>query len=123
MNWYLKALKQYAVFQGRAQRKEYWFYILFYIIFGIAVAIVETTLGLADPETGSGPLSVIYSLAFLVPTLAVGARRLHDTGRSAWWLLIGLIPLLGALVLIVFFVFDSQPGDNEYGPNPKAAPA
>ena len=123
MNWYLKALKQYAVFQGRAQRKEYWFYILFYIIFGIAVAIVEATLGLTDPETGSGPLSVVYSLAFLVPTLAVGARRLHDTGRSAWWLLIGLIPLLGALVLIVFFVFDSQPGDNEYGPNPKAAPA
>lgn len=123
MEWFMKALKQYAVFQGRAQRKEYWYYILFFILFAIVVAIVESALGLTDPEMGSGPLSLVYSLALLVPSIAVAVRRLHDTGRSGWWILIGLIPVVGAIVLIVFYVFDSEPGDNEYGPNPKGVAA
>ena len=123
MEWFMKALKKYAVFQGRAQRKEYWYYILFFVLFAIVVSLVENTLGLADPETGSGPLSLVYSLALLVPSIAVAVRRLHDTGRSGWWILIGLIPVVGAIVLIVFYVFDSEPGDNEYGPNPKGVAA
>ena len=123
MEWFMKALKKYAVFEGRAQRKEYWFYILFFILFAIVVSLAENALGLADPETGSGPLSLVYSLALLVPSIAVAVRRLHDTGRSGWWILIGLIPVAGAIVLIVFYVFDSEPGDNQYGPNPKGVPA
>jgi uncharacterized membrane protein YhaH (DUF805 family) len=123
MEWFMKALKKYAVFQGRAQRKEYWYYILFFVLFAIVVSLVENALGLADPETGSGPLSLVYSLALLVPSIAVAVRRLHDTGRSGWWILIGLIPVVGAIVLIVFYVFDSEPGDNEYGPNPKGVAA
>jgi uncharacterized membrane protein YhaH (DUF805 family) len=122
MEWYLKALKNYAGFSGRAQRKEYWFYVLFYIVFGVVVAFVEGLLGLGNPETGSGPLSMIYALAFLIPSIAVSVRRLHDTGRTGWWLLLALIPIIGALVLIYFYVLDSQPGDNEYGPNPKGVP-
>ena len=68
-------------------------------------------------------LSGIYGLAVLIPGLAVAVRRLHDTGRSGWWLLIGLVPLIGAIVLIVFMATDGEPGDNAYGPNPKFAPA
>ena len=67
-----------------------------------------------------GLLTTLYSLAILIPSIAVGVRRLHDTGRSGWWLLIGLIPVLGSIVLIVFFVLDSEPGENAYGANPKA---
>ena len=71
--------------------------------------------GTLDEETGMGLLTTLYSLAILIPSIAVGVRRLHDTGRSGWWLLIGLIPVLGSIVLIVFFVLDSEPGENAYG--------
>jgi uncharacterized membrane protein YhaH (DUF805 family) len=123
MEWYLKALKNYAGFAGRAQRKEYWFYVLFYVLFGLAVGLVEGMLGMRGPEGQSGPLSVIYALAFLIPTIAVAVRRLHDTGRTGWWLLLAFIPLLGAIAPIYFYVLDSQPGDNRYGPNPKGVGA
>lgn len=124
MEWYLKAVKNYVGFSGRAQRKEYWMYILFYVIFGIVVAIVENVVGLGNPEAGQlGPLGALYSLAFLLPTVAVAVRRLHDTGRSGWWILIALIPLVGALVLLYFYILDSEPGPNQYGPNPKGVTA
>jgi uncharacterized membrane protein YhaH (DUF805 family) len=115
MNWYLDVLKKYAVFDGRARRKEYWMFFLFNIIIAFALGIIEGIIG------GPGVVGAIYGLAVLLPGIAVGVRRLHDTNRSGWWLLIGLVPLIGAIVLIVFFVQDSQPGDNQYGPNPKAA--
>jgi uncharacterized membrane protein YhaH (DUF805 family) len=126
MEWYLKAIRNYANFKGRAQRKEYWFYVLFYVLFAILVALVENFLGLSDlsdPESGTGPLYLVYTLAFLLPSIAVAIRRLHDTGRTGWWLLLAFVPLIGAIVLLVFYCFDSQPGDNEYGPNPKALQA
>ncbi len=117
MNWYLDVLKKYAVFSGRARRQEYWMFVLFYVISYVLLGIIEGIVNL------SGILTGIYALAVLVPSLAVGARRLHDTGRSGWWLLIALIPLVGAIVLIYFAVQDSQPGENQYGPNPKQAVA
>ena len=126
MEWYLKAVRNYVNFQGRAQRKEYWFYLLFYILFAIAVVLVESFLGLSDlsdPEKGTGPLYAIYTLAFLLPSIAVAVRRLHDIGRTGWWLLLALIPLVGAIVLLIFYCLDSQPGDNKYGPNPKGVQA
>ena len=119
MDWFLGALKKYAVFEGRARRREYWFFALFAIIISVVLTVVDTVLGTMNWEAGYGILSGIFALAILIPSLAVGARRLHDTGRSGWWLLIGLIPFIGAIVLIVFFVLDSQPGTNAYGPNPK----
>ncbi|MDP3126349.1 MAG: DUF805 domain-containing protein, partial [Thiobacillus sp.] len=99
MDWYLGVLKQYAVFKGRARRKEYWFFILFNLIASLLLTLVDFMTGSLDAELGMGLLSGLYSLAILIPSLAVTVRRLHDTGRTGWWLLIGLIPLIGAIVL------------------------
>jgi uncharacterized membrane protein YhaH (DUF805 family) len=118
MNWYLEALRKYAVFEGRARRKEYWFFLLFTIIVTLILSFIDGMLGLFDTETGVGLLSGIYSIGVVIPCIAVGIRRLHDTGRSGWWLLITFIPVIGGLVLLVYTVLESQPGDNEYGPNP-----
>lgn len=113
MSWFLRVIKNYAVFRGRARRKEYWMFILFSAIFAFVIAFLEPFLGAEDI------LSTIYSLFLLLPSLAVTVRRLHDTGRSGWWVLISLIPLIGAIVLLVFTVLDSEPGENKYGPYPK----
>jgi len=121
MNWFLLALKKYATFSGRAQRAEYWYFYLFYLLIFIGLSMVDGITGSFNAAAGIGLLGGLYSLALVIPSLAVGVRRLHDTGRSGWWLLIGLIPLIGVLVLLFFFVQDSAPTDNGYGPNPKAA--
>lgn len=120
MNWFLVALKKYATFSGRAQRAEYWYFFLFYILTFIGLSFIDGITGTFSEEAGIGLLSGLYSLAILIPSLAVGVRRLHDTGRSGWWLLVGIIPLIGAIVLLIFFLQDSVPGDNLYGSNPKA---
>jgi uncharacterized membrane protein YhaH (DUF805 family) len=120
-DWYMTVLKKYAVFSGRARRKEYWFFVLWYVIISIALVIVDAVAGLRIGE--AGVLQSLYALALLIPSLAVAVRRLHDTGRTGWWLLIGLIPLIGIIVLLVFMFLDTQPGENEYGPSPKAAAA
>jgi uncharacterized membrane protein YhaH (DUF805 family) len=95
-------------------------FVLFNIIIAIVLSIIEEVIGISS-KPGQGILTNIYSLAILLPSLAVGVRRLHDIGRTGWWLLIGLIPLIGAIVLLIFAVQDSQPGTNQYGPNPKEA--
>lgn len=122
MNWYLAVLKKYAVFSGRARRMEFWIFVLINFIIGIVLAIIDSVAGLGFGG-GMGVLGTIYSLAVLIPSLAVGVRRLHDTNRTGWWLLIVLVPLAGIIIYIVFAAMDSQPGENKYGPNPKAAPA
>jgi uncharacterized membrane protein YhaH (DUF805 family) len=119
MNWYLQALKKYAVFTGRARRKEYWFFVLFNIIISAALAIVDYFTGTYSATYGMGLLGCLYTLGVLIPAIAVSVRRLHDTGRSGWWLLLALIPVIGGIVLLVFMVFDSDPGENKYGPSPK----
>ncbi len=119
MNYYLDVLKKYAVFSGRAARKEYWMFVLFNIVISVVLSIIDRFIGTSTLLLGSGLLSGIYSLAILCPGIAVSMRRLHDIGKSGWWVLIGLVPLVGAIVLIVFAAMDSQPGDNQYGPNPK----
>ena len=108
----------YVGFQGRARRSEYWWWYLFYIIAYIIVVMVDQAV-FGEPSILSG----LFVLANILPALAVGVRRLHDTGRSGWWLLIALIPLVGVIVLIIFYVQDSQPGVNKYGPNPKGVVA
>jgi uncharacterized membrane protein YhaH (DUF805 family) len=118
MNWYLDAWKNYINFQGRARRKAYWMFVLFNIIALVILSLIEGALGLSG-QNGYGILTGLYTLAMILPLIALAVRRLHDTGRSGWWLLIGLVPLIGPIVLIVFYVTDSQPGTNEYGPNPK----
>ena len=123
MSWYLEALKKYAVFSGRSRRTEYWYFLLFNIIVGIVLGLIDALLGTRSSSAGAGLLSGIYSLAVIIPTLAVTVRRLHDIDRTGWWILIGLVPLIGGIVLLVFALLDSTPGSNQYGPNPKGATA
>jgi uncharacterized membrane protein YhaH (DUF805 family) len=109
---------QYVGFSGRARRSEFWYFYLFSII----INIIATVLQRAVSSSSSGVITGIVALALILPSLAVGVRRLHDTSRSGWWLLIGLIPIIGTIVLIVFYVQDSH-GDNKYGPSPKGVGA
>lgn len=113
MQWYLQVLKNYARFQGRARRKEYWMFFLINFIITILLEI------LAAASDAFSILFLLYTIAVILPSLAVGARRLHDTGKTGWWQLLPLIPIIGGIVLIVFFCQDSQEDDNTYGPNPK----
>lgn len=114
MEWYLKVLKNYVGFSGRASRKEYWMFVLFNMIALIILSVIDNVLGIYPV------LYSLYSLAVLLPSLAVTIRRLHDTGKSGAWILLALIPFIGAIVLLVFVCTDSQAHDNQYGPNPKA---
>ncbi len=123
MEWYISVLKQYAVFEGRARRKEYWMFALISFVASVILTFIDMTIGTYDLENGYGVLSSIYGLAILLPAIGVSIRRLHDTGRKGWWLLIGLIPLVGALVLIVFFAQEGHAEANQYGQNPKATEA
>ena len=112
----------YANFNGRARRSEYWYYTLFTIIVELVLTVIQKlTSGVPVVGLIVNILIVIIGLALFIPGLALCFRRLHDTGRSGIWILIGLIPLIGEIILIVFFVQDSQPGDNKYGANPKGA--
>lgn len=121
MNWYIEALKKYAVFSGRSRRKEYWFFVLFNVIFSFVLGFIDGMMGNVHMESGMGLLGGVYSLLLLIPGIAVSVRRLHDTNRTGWWVLLGLIPIIGALVLLIFMIQDSTPGENNYGRNPKDA--
>ncbi len=123
MKWYIEVWKKYAVFKGRARRKEYWYFSIFNIPIYIVLEIIDGVIGSFSAEFGIGLLCGTFSIAAIIPSIAVGVRRLHDTNRSGWLLLIGLIPIIGILVLIVLFLLDSEPEENQYGPNPKAAKA
>lgn len=144
MEWAILPLRRYADFKGRSRRKEYWFFVLLMVAVFAALYFIE---GLLDLRVhGQGPLTLLFQLAILLPMLAVGARRLHDTGRSGWWLLIGYGPLListllpfiglaslnlamilaavagvGFVVLLIFMALEGARGPNAYGPDPKAA--
>lgn len=118
MEWMLMPLRRYAQFSGRSRRKEYWMYTLFIVLVSLIAGAIDGALGLAG-EAGYGPLGGIFALATLVPSIAVGIRRLHDTDRSGWWLLIALVPLIGAFVLLYFFVSEGTSGPNRFGEDPK----
>lgn len=114
MNWYIAVLQKYAVFSGRAGRTEYWMFFLFNFIFSLAASLIGMlTFGILYI------VAIVYGLAVLIPALAVGVRRLHDVGKSGWYYFIILIPIAGPIWFLVLMCIDSQPGDNQYGPNPK----
>lgn len=119
MKWYLKVLSQYADFSSRAKRKEYWMFTLFHRIFAICAMILDHYVGSSFDSIGYGPVYLFYALALVIPGLAVAVRRLHDTGRSGFYLFVGIIPIIGAIWLIILMVIDGDDGKNEYGVNPK----
>lgn len=120
MKWYLKVLKQYADFDGRARRTEYWMYLLFNMIFLAVAAVLDNILGLKfNEQVPYGYIYLLYSLVVFLPGLGVAVRRLHDVGKSGWFILIGLIPIIGGIWLIILMATDGTPGRNEYGVNPK----
>lgn len=144
MEWMLMPLKRYADFSGRSRRKEYWMYTLFLIIVAVVVGVVEGVLGLSQMVGPYGPITALFALATLVPNIAVSVRRLHDTNRSGWWILLPIIPyavvaflllsgnlamagiagmvaLVAVIALLVFMVLDGTKGDNRFGPDPKGA--
>ncbi len=133
MNWMLLPLKRYATFTGRARPKEYWLFALFVLLGSIVAVIAESLLGIGSGESirtvgdGSyslysqhmmGWLSGLFSLAMILPSLAVAVRRLHDTDRSGWWLLIAFVPVVGTIALFIFFVTGGTRGQNRFGPDP-----
>ncbi|MDF2141003.1 DUF805 domain-containing protein [Paenirhodobacter sp. CAU 1674] len=122
-------LQKYVTFSGRASRPEYWWFVLFIILGQIILGIADNVLfhtgnvshgpGYWGYRSEGGPLGGLFALATLLPAIAAGARRLHDTGRSGWWLLLAFLPLIGGLVLLYFFVQPSDPGSNGFGQNPR----
>jgi uncharacterized membrane protein YhaH (DUF805 family) len=121
MEWYLMVWKKYAQFSGRSRRKELWMFVLFNTLVGIVLYIPGLMLKGSATSLILFGLYIIYLLAALIPGWAVGARRFHDTGKSGWWWLIGLVPLVGPIILVVLWCLDGSPAANQYGPNPKAA--
>lgn len=122
IEWYKKVvLENYANFEGRARRSEYWYFTLINLVISIAFSILTFVFASISETLAFIPniISIIYSLAILVPSIAVGARRLHDIGKSGWFQLVALIPFVGVIVLIYWFAQDGVPGSNEYGENPK----
>lgn len=111
MNWYLEVLKKYAVFDGRARRKEYWMFVLFNFIIMFAVGFVFGMMGM---QRQLNVIVNVYQLAILLPSIAVGVRRMHDTDHSGWWILLPIVNL-------VFACTEGTPGPNRFGPNPKLA--
>ncbi len=119
MEWYFTVLRKYAVFSGRARRKEYWIYNLINSIVISILAVSEGFTSRFDTGYGIGMLTSIYILGVMIPSIAVTVRRLHDTGRSGLWYFVGLIPVIGWLAVLIFTLLDSEFGSNEYGDNPK----
>ena len=113
MEYFIDGLTKYADFTGRASRKEYWMFVLFFFILLIGFLVLGALIGFPF-------VVLIYTLGLMIPCISIAVRRLHDTSRSGWWLLIKLIPLIGAIILIIFLVQDSHE-ENQYGPNPKQA--
>lgn len=114
IDYYVDVLRKYAVFSGRARRAEYWYFLLYNALISLGIGIIAATLG-----DMLGIVGILYGLAVLIPSLAVSVRRLHDIDKSGWWLLLSFIPLIGGLVLLLFFVQDGTPGPNKFGPDPK----
>ena len=122
LNWFLDAIKKYAVFSGRAGRKEYWSFFFVYLIISIFTSVLDIIIGKFDMKSGLGPISGAFYLATLLPALGIAIRRFHDTGRSGWWVLIIFVPIVGLIIYIVLLARAGDTGENNYGPVPSQVP-
>ena len=124
MNDFIQPYKRYAQFEGRSDRKELWLYVIFYLVVASILSIVDMTFFpfvLGEHGQTIQPLTSIFSIASLIPSIAVGMRRLHDTDRSGWWLLVGLIPLVGWIPLVIWYAQKGQPHANAHGEPPEGS--
>lgn len=112
--WYMEALSKYLEFSGRARRKELWTFVIVNFVISISLSVLDSIIGM-----GIGFIGTLFGLAMIIPSISVGVRRLHDIGKEGLWILVGLIPFIGWIVLIYFYVQDSEPGANAFGENPK----
>lgn len=112
MRWYVAALRKYSIINGRSRRTEFWMFTLFNLLISIGLSIVEFS-------SGFGGLVLVYGLAVLVPCFTLTIRRLHDTNRSGWWILSGLIPVIGWLALLILMSLEGKHERNQFGPDPK----
>ena len=119
MEWYIKVIKSYSDFNGRARRKEYWMFTLWNFIFALLAVLLDYSFGIVYPLVGYGPLYIAYALFVLVPGIAVAVRRLHDIGKSGWMYLVAFIPIAGFILLLIFFTKEGDQGNNAYGEDPK----
>jgi uncharacterized membrane protein YhaH (DUF805 family) len=120
IDYMMTPLRKYADFSGRARRMEYWMFFIGYVGASVIASLLDGILGMSGMIGGAyGPVSLLLLLGFLVPSIAVGVRRLHDRDMSGWFMLLGLIPLLGGLALLVIFFLEGTRGDNRFGPDPK----
>ena len=119
LSWYLAALRKYFFFQGRARRKEYWYFFLFSAVFVWLAMFLDFMLGTFSMELEIGLLSGCFSIAMVAPYIAVSVRRLHDTNRSGWWFLLQFIPIVGTIWFLILMVLDGQAGENRFGADPK----
>jgi len=121
IDWAMRPLAKYADFSDRAPRAEYWWFYLLIVVTYLVTTIVDSVIGTGGALGPYGIVTLVVILGLLVPSLAAGVRRLHDTDRSGWWLLIALVPLVGAIVLLIFFMLEGIKGPNRFGPDPYAA--
>ena len=119
MKWYIEAITNYVNFKGRARRKAYWMFVLVNLIIVMLLNLLDGVFDITVGASGVGLISFVYSLLVFLPGLALSVRRLHDTGRSGWWILINIVPFVGFIIFIVLLCQDSYYGENQYGPCPK----
>ena len=118
MEWFIKVIKNFS-FKGRARRKEYWMFMLVFTVVLFGLTFIDDAVGTQSKITPIGLFIGVFTLAFLIQYLAVGIRRLHDTGRSAWWFLINFVPFVGPVIWLLLMLLEGQQGENNYGPDPK----
>lgn len=119
MEWYVKVLRHYGDFKGRARRKEYWMFFLYNVLFSMGAMMLDHAFDLTYEGVEYGPIYIGYGFGMIIPQIAVVVRRLHDIGKAGWMILVVLIPFIGGIWLLFMLATNSQPGENQYGPNPK----
>ena len=119
MEWFIYALQRFREFNGRSRRREFWNYVLFYLLLGIGATFLDNLFGFSDLGDNVGPIYALFFLIMLIPSLAVSVRRLHDVDKSGWFLLVGFIPIIGFIWLLIYYLREGTYGPNPYGDDPK----